>query len=84
MMRKLAILAAKLFAANNPPAQGMIAQLALLCALALHQKYAPYSHRELNWVESALLICGLVVLLFGQVCFSEARALPTKLTQRWR
>jgi len=71
MMRKLAILIALLMVSDSPPIQAFIAQIALVLGLAVHQKIQPYNSKELNAVESALLVAALCVLSAGQVFYTS-------------
>ncbi|KNC49889.1 uncharacterized protein AMSG_06186 [Thecamonas trahens ATCC 50062] len=71
IMRKLFIAVAMMTFSESPPVQAMIAQLALLVALAVQQRYVPFNSVACNMVESALLFASLVVLVFGQVFYTQ-------------
>lgn len=80
MGRKLAVVVGQLFFASNPLGQALVIQVALLGAVAVHQRYLPYAEPELNHVESALLLCGLLVLIFGVLMFSSSSVVITWIT----
>ena len=80
MGRKGMVVIAQLFFTNRASVQATIIELALLGAMAVHFRFRAYAEPELNHVESALLLCGLVVLMMGHLLHADPTPFVTYLT----